>query len=347
MLAKRVAGLPTEGSWIFEPKWDGFRTLVFRDGDEILIQSRDEKSLNRYFPELVETLRTALPARCVLDGEIVIVQNGALEFELLQLRIHPAASRIKTLSQQIPASIVFFDLLCDGDRDLCGEPFEDRRRALETLLSSASPPIHITPATRDANVATDWFGRFEGAGLDGVIAKPVSGTYEPDKRVMLKVKHERDCDCVVAGFRWHKKGERTAVGSLLLGLFDGSGSLQHVGVCASFAEEKRHELTKFLEPYRKDALKEHPWKQWATAGEDGQRMPGGQSRWSQGKDLSWEPLRPELVAEVAYEHMQGNRFRHLAHFRRWRADKTPADCTYAQLEVVAPQELAAIFPEGR
>ncbi len=347
MLAKRVAGLPMEGSWIFEPKWDGFRTLVFRDGDEILIQSRDEKSLNRYFPELVEVLRANLPPRCVLDGEIVIVHNGALEFEMLQLRIHPAASRIKTLSQQIPASIVFFDLLCDGERDLCSEPFENRRAVLESLLSKASPPIHITPATRDSSVASDWFRRFEGAGLDGVIAKPVSGTYEPDKRVMLKVKHERDCDCVVAGFRWHKKGERTAVGSLLLGLFDGSGSLQHVGVCASFAEEKRHELTKFLEPYRKDALKDHPWKQWATAGEDGQRMPGGQSRWSQGKDLSWEPLRPELVAEVAYEHMQGNRFRHLAHFRRWRTDKTPADCTYAQLEVVAPQELAAIFPEGR
>ena len=347
MLAKRVADLPMEGSWIFEPKWDGFRTLVFRDGDEILIQSRDEKSLNRYFPELVEVLRANLPPRCVLDGEIVIVHNGALEFEMLQLRIHPAASRIKTLSQQIPASIVFFDLLCDGERDLCSEPFENRRAVLESLLSKASPPIHITPATRDSSVASDWFRRFEGAGLDGVIAKPVSGTYEPDKRVMLKVKHERDCDCVVAGFRWHKKGERTAVGSLLLGLFDGSGSLQHVGVCASFAEEKRHELTKFLEPYRKDALKDHPWKQWATAGEDGQRMPGGQSRWSQGKDLSWEPLRPELVAEVAYEHMQGNRFRHLAHFRRWRTDKTPADCTYAQLEVVAPQELAAIFPEGR
>jgi len=348
MLAKRVADLPTEGSWIFEPKWDGFRTLVFRDGDEILIQSRDEKSLNRYFPELVETLRKALPERCVLDGEIVIVHNGALEFEMLQLRIHPAASRIKTLSQQIPASIVFFDLLCDGERDLCGEPLESRRAGLESLLSSASPPIHITPMTRESSVASDWFRRFEGAGLDGVIAKPVSGTYEPGKRVMLKVKHERDCDCVVAGFRWHKKGERTAVGSLLLGLFDSAGALQHVGVCASFAEEKRHELTRFLEPFRKDALKDHPWKQWAAgSGEDGQRMPGAQSRWSQGKDLSWEPLRPELVAEVAYEHMQGTRFRHLAHFRRWRFDKSPSDCTYAQLEVVAPQELAAIFPEGR
>ncbi len=347
MLAKRVGELPVGKTWIFEPKWDGFRALVFRDGDEILIQSRDQKSLNRYFPELLETLRSQLPARCVLDGEIVIATENGLEFETLQLRIHPAASRVKLLSQQTPASIVFFDLLCEGDRNLCGEPFETRRAELEALLSAAAPPIHITPATYEADVASDWFQRFEGAGLDGVMAKPAAGTYEPDKRVMLKVKHERDCDCVVAGFRWHKNGQGTAIGSLLLGLFDDAGSLQHVGVCASFTLEKRRELVEFLLPYRENALTNHPWGGWADPGSvtDGgpQRMPGGQSRWSQGKDLSWEPLRPELVVEVAYEHMQGTRFRHMAQFRRWRTDKKPSDCTYAQLEVVPPQELMEIF----
>ena len=219
------------------------------------------------------------------------------------------------------------------------------------LLSSAPPPIHLTPATTDRSVASDWFRRFEGAGLDGVMAKPVAGTYEPNKRVMLKVKHERDCDCVVAGFRWYKKGDRTLIGSLLLGLFDESGALQHVGVCASFSAAKRKELAEFLEPYRKDALANHPWRAWAEAEratDDGvKRMPGGQSRWSQGKDLSWEPLRPELVVEVAYEHMQGDRFRHMSQFRRWRTDKKPSDCTYAQLEVVPPQELEEIFPQGR
>jgi ATP-dependent DNA ligase len=351
MLAKRVSQLPADGDWIFEPKWDGFRALVFRDGDEILIQSRDEKPLNRYFPELLEPLRSALPSRCVLDGEMVIVKNDGLDFDSLQLRLHPAASRVKLLSGQIPASFVFFDLLCLGDRDLCAEPFRVRRRELELLLSSAPPPIHLTPATADRSVASDWFRRFEGAGLDGVIAKDTSGTYEPNKRVMLKVKHERDCDCVVAGFRWYKKGDRTLIGSLLLGLFDDAGALQHVGVCASFTAKKRLELAEFLSPYRKDALAAHPWKQWAEVGIESdkgvKRMPGGQSRWSQGKDLSWEPLRPELVVEVAYEHMQGSRFRHMAHFRRWRTDKKPSDCTYAQLEVVPPQELAEIFPQGR
>jgi ATP-dependent DNA ligase len=351
MLAKRVDDLPVGGAWIFEPKWDGFRALVFRDRDEIEIQSRDEKPLNRYFPELVETLRSQLPARCVLDGEIVIANNRGLDFEALQLRLHPAASRVKLLSEQIPASIVFFDLLCKGDRDLRSEPFQTRRRELEALLSSAAPPIHLTPTTRESSVASDWFRRFEGAGLDGVMAKSISGTYEPNKRVMLKVKHERDCDCVVAGFRWYKKNERPAVGSLLLGLFDDSGALQHVGVCASFSDEMRRQLVEFVAPYRQDALANHPWKHWAeympADGEAGRRMPGGQSRWSQGKDLSWEPLRPELVVEVAYEHMQGARFRHMAHFRRWRTDKNPRDCAYSQLEVVPPQELAAIFASGR
>jgi ATP-dependent DNA ligase len=351
MLAKRVDELPADGDWVFEPKWDGFRALVFRDGDEILIQSRDEKPLDRYFPELLDPLRSTLPPRCVLDGEIVIVKDDELDFDALQLRLHPAASRVKLLSGQIPASFVFFDLLCKGDQDLRGEPFQTRRRELESLLSSAPPPIHLTPATGDRAVAADWFRRFEGAGLDGVMAKPTSGTYESNKRVMLKVKHERDCDCVVAGFRWHKKGERTLVGSLLLGLFDETGTLQHVGVCASFTTKKRQELVEFLEPYRENALAAHPWKAWAEHGnvtdESAKRMPGGQSRWSQGKDLSWEPLRPELVVEVAYDHMQGDRFRHTAQFRRWRTDKKPSDCTYAQLEVVPPQELAAIFPHGR
>jgi ATP-dependent DNA ligase len=350
MLAKRVGELPSGGSWIFEPKWDGFRALVFRDGDEILIQSRDEKSLNRYFPELIEPLRSQLPARCVLDGEVVVAKDDALDFDSLQLRIHPAASRVKLLSQEIPASIVFFDLLAEGDRDLRGMAFQERRRMLEALLSSAAPPLHLTPATGDSRIAQDWFRRFEGAGLDGVIAKPVSGIYEPNKRVMLKVKHERECDCVVAGFRWHKKGAQTMVGSLLLGLYNDAGALQHVGVCASFTEAKRRELVEFLAPYRKNALADHPWKDWAeqgSAGGDEQRMPGAQSRWSGGKDLSWEPLCPELVVEVAYDHMQGNRFRHTAQFRRWRTDKKPSDCTYDQLEVVAPEELAMIFAGGR
>jgi ATP-dependent DNA ligase len=351
MLSKRIAEIPAGGGWLFEPKWDGFRALVFRDRDQILVQSRDEKSLNRYFPELLDPLLEQLPARCVLDGEIVVAHDGELDFEALQLRIHPAASRVRLLSQQDPASIVFFDLLCHGDRDLRREPFQSRRQELESILSAAAPPIHVTPASRESSVASDWFRRFEGAGLDGVMAKPLSGAYEPGKRVMLKIKHERDCDCVVAGFRWHKNSERTAVGSLLLGLFDDTGTLQHVGVCASFTQKKRGELVEYLAAYRRDALADHPWKLWAEhgleTGEPGHRMPGGQSRWSQGKDLSWQPLRPELVVEVAYEHMQGSRFRHTAQFRRWRPDKKPAACTYAQLEVVPPQELMAIFACGR
>jgi ATP-dependent DNA ligase len=349
MLAKRVDEIPEGDAWIFEPKWDGFRALIFRDGDELLIQSRDQKPLDRYFPELFDPLKSQLPERCVLDGEIVIAAADGLDFDALQLRIHPAASRIKLLSQQIPTSFVFFDVLAIGDRDLTQQPFEQRRSELESLLAKAKPPIHITPATRDVATARDWFRRFEGAGLDGVMAKPVTGLYEPNKRTMLKVKHERDCDCVVAGFRWHKDAENEAIGSLLLGLYDGYGSLQHVGVCASFTKAKRRELVEFLEPYRRNALADHPWRSWAEASgtAENQRMPGGQSRWSQGKDLSWQPLRPELVVEVAYEHMQGTRFRHMAQFRRWRTDKTPAECTYAQLEVVAPHELSSIFATGR
>lgn len=347
MLAKRVEEIPAAGEWVFEPKWDGFRTLIFKDGDEILIQSREEKPLNRYFPEMMEPLRAQLARQCVLDGELVIAREGRLDFDALQLRIHPAASRVKLLARETPASVVFFDVLCEGKRDLRKEPFWKRRGRLEAMLGQAKAPLHITPATRERAVAQDWFRRFEGAGLDGVVAKAVNGVYEPDKRAMLKVKHERDCDCVVAGFRWFRERAGTAIGSLLLGLYDEHGVLQHVGVCASFTAEKRRELARFLEPWRKDALKGHPWKGWAEAeggsGTGGGRMPGAQSRWSQGKDLSWEPLRPELVVEVAYEHMQGGRFRHMAHFRRWRKDKRPQDCTYAQLEVVAPEELERIF----
>jgi ATP-dependent DNA ligase len=345
MLARRIDEIPDASGWIFEPKWDGFRTIVFRDNAEILIQSRDGKSLNRYFPELLETLQAQLPDSCVLDGEIVVAGRSGLDFDALQLRIHPAASRVKLLSQQTPASVVFFDLLSENRRDLRDEPFEFRRKELELLLSSAKSPIHVTPATREKAVAEDWFRRFEGAGLDGVMAKLATGTYESNKRVMLKIKHERECDCVVAGFRWYKNSDDTAIGSLLLGLYDKAGALQHVGVCSSFKLEKRRELVDYLGPYRKNTLESHPWKSWANIDADGggQRMPGGQSRWSQGKDLSWEPLRPELVVEVAYEHMQGHRFRHMAHFRRWRFDKKPADCTYEQLEVVPPHELMAIF----
>jgi len=347
MLAKRAGALPDGEGWIFEPKWDGFRALGFRDRDEVYLQSRDAKPLNRYFPELIEPVLAQLPARCALDGEIVIATPGGLEFDLLQMRLHPAASRVARLAKETPASIVFFDLLCLGDRDLRATSFAERRAALESSLARAASPLHLTPATAERDVAADWFGRFEGAGLDGVIAKRAAGIYESDKRVMLKVKHERECDCVVAGFRWHKQGKGTAVGSLLLGLYADAGALQHVGVAASFTAQARRELVNRLAPFRKGALVGHPWQDWAVeAGEAeaaGRRMPGGQSRWSQGKDLSWEPLRPELVAEVAYDHMQGDRFRHTAHFRRWRPDKPPRDCTYAQLEVVPPQELAEIF----
>jgi ATP-dependent DNA ligase len=349
MLAKRVSEIPDGDGWIFEPKWDGFRALVFRDGDEVLIQSRDEKDLNRYFPELLGPIRSQLPYKCVLDGEIVIATPHGLDFEVLQLRIHPAASRVRMLAEDSPASIVFWDILCEGDLDLRGAAFGERRARLESVLARSTPPIHLTPKTCDRVLAADWFRRFEGAGLDGVMAKPASGLYEPNKRVMFKVKHERDCDCVVAGFRWHKNGHATAVGSLLLGLYDDDGGLQHVGVCASFTDKTRRDLVRYVAPYRENALAGHPWARWAGEADAeegharGQRMPGGKSRWSQGKDLSWEPLRPELVVEVAYDHMQGTRFRHTAQFRRWRADKPPSDCTYAQLEVVAPHELADIF----
>jgi ATP-dependent DNA ligase len=300
---------------------------------------------------MIDPLRRQLPQKCVLDGELVITREGRLDFDALQQRIHPAVSRIKLLASETPASLVFFDLLCKGDRDLRREPFQKRRTALESLLKSTRPPIHITPATTDRNIALSWFNRFEGAGLDGVVAKPVEIAYLPDKRVMLKIKHERECDCVVAGFRWYKKSEGKEVGSLLLGLFDDAKTLQHVGVCASFTADARRELLGYLTPYRKNAVSDHPWKSWESASEGGtgaeHRMPGGKSRWSQGKDLSWEPLRPDLVVEVSYEHMQSGRFRHMAHFRRWRTDREPASCTFAQLEIVPPEELKTIFAHGR
>jgi ATP-dependent DNA ligase len=350
MLAKRASALPDGPDWIFEPKWDGFRVLVFRDGDELLLQSRDQKPLDRYFPELRQPLMEQLPARCALDGELVIATPAGLDFEALQQRIHPAASRVERLARETPAALVFWDLLCEGRRDLRPLPFRERRGALEALLAGARPPLYLTPATADRALAADWFRRFEGAGLDGVMAKPAAGAYQPNQRVMLKLKHERECDCVVAGFRWHKKAPGEAVGSLLLGLYDAAGALQHVGVAASFSDAKRRELVSLLAPYREGALADHPWRGWVGEGEDepaAQRMPGAKSRWSQGKDLSWEPLRPELVVEVAYDHMQGTRFRHTAQLRRWRSDKPPRACDYAQLEVVPPHELAQIFARAR
>jgi len=352
MLAKASDGLPEGDGWLYEPKWDGFRALVFRDGDELYIQSRDLKPLDRYFPELAEPLRANIPDRCVLDGEVVIAGPDGLAFESLLMRIHPAASRVKMLAAETPASFVAWDLLALDDEDLRGVPQGERRARLEVALANAQPPVHLTPATRDRALAADWFDRFEGAGLDGVVAKRLEGTYLPGKRAMLKIKHERTADCVVAGFRWHKNGPGTHVGSLLLGLFDAEGDLHHVGITSSFTWDKREALVAELAPLREGALDGHPWgewAQWASAGAadaSGQRLPGATSRWNRGKDLSWEPLRAERVVEVAYDHLQGDRFRHGTTFRRWRLDKAPADCRYDQLETTAPYELARIFGAG-
>jgi len=334
------------GSWIFEPKWDGFRTLVFRDGDEIMIQSRDEKPLNRYFPELLEPLQSQLPDRCVLDGEIVIATPRGLDFDALQLRLHPAASRVAKLAKETPSAFVAFDAIALEGHDLRGVAQAERRRRLEEALAGVERPVHLTPMTLDLAVATEWLSRFEGAGLGGVIAKPEQGIYEPGKRAMIKVKHVRTADCVVAGFRWHKQGKGTLVGSLLLGLFDADGALHHVGVTSAFTTDMRRRLAAELEPLRTDALRSHPWRDWAGAGEDSPRMPGGQSRWSAGKDLSWEPVRIERVCEVKYDHLQGDRFRHAAVFLRWRPDKRPEECRYDQLEVTTPYELARVFSSG-
>jgi ATP-dependent DNA ligase len=350
MLAKLVPGIPDPAKFddpdhpglLYEPKWDGFRCIVFRDGDDIELGSRNEKPLNRYFPELAESLLANLPERCVVDGEIVIATDHGLDFDALQQRIHPAASRVKMLAGETPSSFVAFDLLALDDRDLRDEPFSQRRAALEQLKAAFSPPIYLTPLTTDPKVAGDWFDRFEGAGLDGVVVKRSDQPYRENERKMVKVKHQRTADCVVAGFRWHKSGG--VIGSLLLGLFDGEGTLHHVGVAGAFTMARRRELVDELTSYRENALNGHPWESWASAqDEEAGRMPGGLSRWSQGKDLSWEPLRPELVCEVSFEHMQGDRFRHAAHFQRWRPDREPASCTYDQLEVVVPAELADVF----
>ena len=349
MLAKAVDGLPDGEGWLFEPKWDGFRAIVFRSGDDVYTQSRDLKPLDRYFPELAGPLRAALPERCVVDGEVVIARDGTLDFEALLLRIHPAASRVNMLAAESPASFVAWDLLALGDEDLRGVPQGERRTRLETVLADARPPVHLTPATSDRVTATDWFHRFEGAGLDGVVAKRIDAPYQPGKRAMLKIKHQRTADCVVAGFRWHKNGPGTHVGSLLLGLYDDTGKLNHVGITSSFTWDRRAALVEELEPLRADAVEGHPgreWAEWAGWGDaeaSGQRLPGATSRWNRGKDLSWEPLRAERVVEVAYDHLQGSRFRHATTFKRWRPDKAPSDCRYDQLEATAPFELEAIF----
>jgi ATP-dependent DNA ligase len=344
MLSKVAEEIPRADGFLFEPKWDGFRAIVYRGGgDDVYIQSRDLKPLDRYFPELHDGLVRTLPDGCVVDGEIVIATPHGLDFDLLQMRLHPAASRAAKLSKETPASFVAFDVLAAGGRDVRGRPFEERRERLERLLANAGAPTHLTPTTRDRDVAVEWLARFEGAGLDGVMAKPASLRYEPGKRAMFKIKHSRTADCVVAGFRWHKTGPNELVGSLLLGLYDDSRKLQHVGVTSSFTIQKRRELATLLEPLRKNALNGHPWCEWADAGGEATRMPGGQSRWSAGKDLSWEPVRVERVCEVKYDHMQGDRFRHAAIFQRWRPDKEPKDCTYAQLEVTAPYELERVF----
>jgi ATP-dependent DNA ligase len=349
MLAKPSDGLPDGDGWLYEPKWDGFRAIVFRDGDEVLIQSRDLKPLDRYFPELGAPLRASLPDRCVIDGEVVIARDGELDFEALLLRIHPAASRVNMLAADTPASFVAWDVLALGDDDLRQTPQEKRRARLETALAGVDPPVHLTPATRDRSTAADWFDRFEGAGLDGVIAKRLDAAYQPGKRAMLKIKHQRTADCVVAGFRWHKNGPGTHIGSLLLGIFDDVGKLHHVGITSSFTWDKREALAKELEPLRDNAAEGHPWGEWAewaalgAADASGQRLPGATSRWNRGKDLSWEPLRPERVVEVAYDHLQGDRFRHATTFKRWRPDKQPADCRYDQLEETAPWLIEQIF----
>ena len=346
MLAKLADGLPATGTFLFEPKWDGFRAIVFRGASDVYIQSRDLRPFDRYFPDLHDALIAKLPKDCVLDGEIVITSPHGLDFDALQLRLHPAASRVAKLAKETPASFVAFDLLAAGARDLMQEPQSERRRLLEQLLAGTGPPVYLTPATRDRDIAARWLEEFEGAGLDGVIAKPVDTPYLPGKRAMIKVKHARTAECVVAGFRWHKSG-KDRVGSLLLGLYDDRGVLQHVGVTSSFTMAARKELVKELEPLRKNALDAHPWREWAQAGAgELTRMPGGQSRWSAGKDLSWEPLRIERVCEVKYDHLQGDRFRHAATFLRWRPDKQPADCRYDQLEVTPSYDLEKVFSSG-
>ncbi|QDB79653.1 ATP-dependent DNA ligase [Georgenia sp. 311] len=341
MLAKSVPDVP-EGEYLYEPKWDGFRSIVFRDGDDVEIGSRNERPMTRYFPELVEAVRAQLPERCVVDGEIVVVTGDRLDFEALLQRIHPAESRVRRLAAETPASFVAFDLLALGDEDLTGLPMSERRARLEAALAGAQAPVHLTRATRDTALARQWLDQFEGAGLDGVVSKPLGLGYQPGKRVMLKTKHERTADCVVAGYRRHKSGD--VVGSLLLGLYNEDGRLQHVGVTSSFTMKRRAELVEELAPLRLAEGEEHPWAEWAdAAAHEKDRLPGAQSRWSAGKDLSFVPLRPERVVEVAYDHMEGTRFRHSGQFRRWRPDREPESCTYEQLEVPVRYDLADVL----
>jgi ATP-dependent DNA ligase len=342
MLAKAAEEVPRNAGFLFEPKWDGFRAIVFRNGPDLYLQSRDLRPLDRYFPELHAQLLERLPDSCVLDGEIVITTPNGLSFDLLQMRLHPAASRVAKLAEATPASFVAFDALSLEGRDLRGETQTDRRALLEQALAGVQPPVHLTPITRDRALAVEWLERFEGAGLDGVIAKHEGGRYEPGKRSMFKIKHSRTADCVVAGFRWHKNGPNELIGSLLLGVYDDQGKLQHIGVTSAFNMETRRKLVAELAPLREGALENHPWKEWASADVEG-RMPGGQSRWSAGKDLSWEPLRIERVCEVKYDHLQGDRFRHASTFQRWRPDKPPSACRYDQLEVTKPFELDKVF----
>ncbi|WP_419999532.1 ATP-dependent DNA ligase [Streptomyces boninensis] len=341
MLAKPAKKIPP--GMQYEAKWDGFRAIVFRDGDEIEIGSRTGKSLVRYLPELVEALKANLPERCVVDGEIVIVRNGRLDFDAITERIHPAASRVKLLAGTTPASFVAFDLLALGDDSLADTPLVERRATLEKALAKAAPPIHLAPATTDAKVAQEWFKQYEGAGLDGVIAKPLDSPYRQNERLMTKVKHERTADVVLAGFRWHKSGP--VVGSLLLGINDSDGRLQHVGVCAAFSMKRREELVEELEPLRMESVAGHPWADWANEeAHESARLPGAPSRWSGQKDLSWVPLRPERVLEVAYDHMEnGQRFRHTAQWRRWRPDRTPESCTFEQLEEPLSYDLGEVL----
>jgi ATP-dependent DNA ligase len=353
MLAKLTRELPRRDDVLYEPKWDGFRCVIFRDGDALDLQSRNQKPLLRYFPELVEPLLANLPDRVVLDGELAIATPTGLDFDALQLRQHPAESRVRKLAAEIPASYIAFDLLADGDELLLDVPMRDRRARLVDRLGATSAPVHVTPASSDADVGADWFHRFEGAGLDGVMVKPLSDPYRPGQRTLFKVKHDRTADCVVGGYRVHKDGE--GVGSLLLGLYDDAGDLHHVGVASSLAAPARAELMSQLAPYLDGALDGHPWRAWAEAaaqdsagqaaphGTSRPRLPGGQSRWTGNKDLSFVPLRPELVAEVAYEGMLSGRFRHNARLRRLRPDRDAPTCTFDQLHVVPPVELQLLL----
>lgn len=340
MLAKSVPEIPPGSS--YEPKWDGFRAVIFRDGPDIEIGSRNERPMTRYFPELVEAFKQHLPERCVLDGEIVIATDRGLDFEALQQRIHPATSRVTLLSRQTPASFIAFDLLALDDEDLTGRPFEQRRQLLIQALGQAGPPVHVTPATTDRDLAIRWFSEFEGAGLDGVVAKPLHGSYQPDKRAMFKIKHERTADCVVAGYRVHKSGP-DAIGSVLLGLYTDEGTLASVGVIGAFPMARRRELFTELQELV-TTFDDHPWN-WAELAESSRTPRSGEtSRWNAGKDLSFTPLRPERVVEVRYDHMEGPRFRHTAQFSRWRPDRTPESCTYEQLDRPVSFALDDIVP---